>query len=62
MKKHILTKDGRYVFIDIDAYQRGQVSEEICATNSWEKLTSLRLTDKFKGGTEDFINQWDEGI
>ena len=55
--EHIITKDGRAVYLDIDAYQRGQGPEETYATNFWNKLTSLSLTDQFTGVVEVFINQ-----
>ena len=50
VENHIIIKDVRYVFLDIDAYQRSQGSEKTCATNAWDELTSLRITDQFRGG------------
>ena len=62
IEKYRLTQGFIYDFLDIDVYHKFQGSKETCATNTWDKLTSLRLTDQFPGGPESFINQWYEGI
>ena len=56
------TRDGRAAFLDIDAYQTGQGSEEQCASNAWEELMKLHLTPNTPGGVERFLSQWDETI
>ena len=48
--------------IDIDAYQQGQVSRTICATNAWKNITSLNLAAQFSWVEESLIRQWDEVI
>lgn len=55
-------KDGRGAYLALDKYQKGQGSEETCATNAYTDLTSLRLTSNFPGGVETFLAKWDEAI
>ena len=62
VEKHRLTKDGEYFFLDIDPHQEVQGSDQTCTTNAWYKFISFNLTNKFPGGVESFINQWDEFI
>ena len=53
-------KDGRAAFLDIDTYQRGQGSEEQCATNAWDELMQTKLTPNSPGGVEQFLAQWED--
>ena len=57
VNKHRSTRDGHSAFLEIDAHQKGQGSEETCATNAWDKLTALSLTPNFPGGCKSFLGK-----
>ena len=58
----MVTKYGRAVFIDIDAYQQFQGPYKVCAINVWGSIIPHKLVLQFSGGSEVFINQQDESI
>ena len=62
VEKYRALKDGRAAFLELDAFQRGQGSNETCATNSWTKLNRLKLTSTFPGGVEAFLGKWGDVI
>ena len=55
VNKHCATKDGRAAFLEIDAYQQGQGSDEVCTSNAWAQLNKLKLTPVYPGGAETFL-------
>ena len=50
MIKYNITKDLRYVLIDINTCKRGQFYEKIYVITEVNKLTYLNLTDHLPGG------------
>ena len=50
VENYRITKYGRAVFLDSNTHKQVQGSEKTCATNAWDELTSLRITDQFRGG------------
>ena len=60
VSKHRATKDGRGAFLELDAYQKGQGSEETCAEDAWGRLNKLKLTPLYSGGVEKFLGDWDD--
>ena len=53
VENHRLSKYIRAWFIDIDAYQQGQVSDGTCTTKAWVNNISINLTTQFA---------WDEEV
>ena len=60
VNKHHTNKDGRAAFLEIDAYQQGQGSDEVCASNAWAQLNRLKLTPVYPGGAEAFLAKWED--
>ena len=50
VNKHHATKDERAAFLEIDTYQQGQGSDEVCASNAWAQLNKLKLNPVYPGG------------
>ena len=55
-------KDGRAAFLEIDTYQRGQGSEEVCASNAWDELSNMKLTSVYPGGMGTFLAKWEDAV
>ena len=62
VNRHRDTKDGRAAFLEIDAYQKSQGSDEVCASNAWAKLNKLKLTPVYPGGAEAFLAKWEDTL
>ena len=62
VNKYQATKDGRAAFLEIDTYQKGQGSEEVCASNAWAELNKLKLTNVYPGGAEAFLAKWEDAL
>lgn len=62
MDKHRSTKDCRQAFLHLDSHQKGQGSDETCATNAWDKLSALVLMHTFPVGVEAFFGKWGGAI
>ena len=62
VNKYRSTKDGRAAFLEIDTYQKGQGSKEVCAANAWAELNQLKLTGVYPGGAEAFLAKWEDAL
>ena len=62
VNKHHATKDGRATFLEIDTYQQGQGSDEVCASNAGAQLNKLKLTPVYPGGAETFLAKWEDTL
>ena len=62
VENHIITKDVRTLFLDVDSYNQVQVLEKTCDTNVWDNIYSLKITYQFPVGVEVFIKQLDGDV
>ena len=49
-------------FIEVDTYQKGQGSNEVCTANAWDELNNLKLTSVYPGGVETFLAKWEDAL
>ena len=58
--KNNTTKDGSYDYINIDAYQQGQLLDKICANTSVNHINPLNITYQLQWVEEYLIKHWKE--